>query len=94
MEMCFYCNAPISERNLQRDHFPIPASKGGKDTVRVCTTCHDCKDRFAIGQLPVELIAELMRDWNQMGRWTRLFLGRVTRLWQEQELPVARRKQS
>lgn len=48
---CFYCSQSLSSRH-EHDHFPIPASKGGTETVPTCINCHDLKDRIRL------------RDWN------------------------------
>lgn len=35
---CQWCGTKT--KALQKHHFPIPASKGGKDTVLICPNCH------------------------------------------------------
>lgn len=44
---CFYCDKRmLYGYQYQRDHFPIPRRRGGKDTVIACVRCHWLKDRI------------------------------------------------
>lgn len=52
---CFYCDAAVQRPwEYQRDHFPIPNSAGGEDTVIACVRCHHMKDRAPNDELQAE----------------------------------------
>lgn len=36
--VCEWCGCKTNA--IQKHHFPIPKSKGGKDTVNICPNCH------------------------------------------------------
>lgn len=63
-DRCFYCDEGFADRrgDHQHDHFPIPKIAGGTDIVGACLTCHDFKDRFALGRWPMPVMAEAFRD--------------------------------
>lgn len=56
-ERCFFCGCVLSSRH-EHDHFPLPAPAGGKETVPICLTCHDLKDRIPFLDWPTELVSE------------------------------------
>lgn len=74
---CFYCDAPLTASTRERDHFPLPERHGGAQTVNVCRTCHDVKDRLTFDRWPAEWVAEIAGDMPHLSRGTRLFLGRA-----------------
>lgn len=54
---CFYCGAPVSEPwEYQRDHFPVPDSCGGRETVIACCRCHHMKDRASVERLLADVL--------------------------------------
>jgi hypothetical protein len=57
---CFYCDQPLSPRH-EHDHYPVPASCGGVETVPACINCHDLKDRVAV------------EDWPSDTRWLAIY---------------------
>lgn len=75
-ERCFYCGAVLLAGSFQRDHFPIPESAGGVATVPACLPCHDMKDRMRFDQWHPELVAEILADWPNIGRSTKLLIAK------------------
>jgi hypothetical protein len=55
---------------------PVPKDMGGVDTVWACRSCHDMKDRFQLGDWPVEWLIPILDDMAKVGRETRLFLAK------------------
>jgi len=43
---CFYCDDELGRH--EHDHFPVPRSAGGTQTVPACLDCHDHKDRISL----------------------------------------------
>lgn len=78
-EPCFYCGAIVAERG-GGDHFPIPGRNGGTDTVPCCTSCHDMKDRFRLGDWPIEWVTRMIADFPKLSREARLFLAKASSL--------------
>lgn len=60
---CHYCETYLS-RWHEHDHFPVPKSAGGTETVPACENCHEIKDRtpmfFWPGDLAARGIAEVL----------------------------------
>ena len=77
--VCFYCGACVSGKG-KGDHFPLPRNCGGTLTVPCCESCHDMKDRYAVGQWPTEWVEAVLRDMPRMSRETRLFLAKMVRV--------------
>lgn len=77
---CCYRGVLISRgwAGNQDDHFPIPKRSGGKETVSVCRGCQDMKDRYRLGQWPVEWIGPVFRDFLRLSKSTRLLLLRFS----------------
>jgi 5-methylcytosine-specific restriction endonuclease McrA len=73
---CFYCGACVSGNGVG-DHFPIPKSCGGTETVPCCESCHDMKDRFDLTLWDVEWISAVINDLPKVSRETRLFLAKA-----------------
>lgn len=73
---CFYCGANVSKGNVG-DHTPIPKRNGGTMTVTCCQSCHDMKDRYPLGEWPVEWIAVVIADYEKMSRETKIFLAKA-----------------
>jgi len=75
---CFYCVCLVNKRTAGTgDHFPIPASCGGTQTVDCCESCHDMKDRFSLDSWPIEWTAKIIADFPKLSRETRIFLARA-----------------
>lgn len=55
-DRCLYCD---SCGPCQMDHFPIPRSLGGTDTVRACLHCHNLKDRLSDALLRDQIVTQL-----------------------------------
>jgi hypothetical protein len=51
---CYYCDVLLAPRH-EHDHFPVPASLRGKDTVPACINCHEWKDRTPLSVWPMGL---------------------------------------
>jgi hypothetical protein len=77
MKICFYCGCCVAERHGRGDHFPIPARRGGTDTVDCCVSCHDMKDRFPLDRWPTEWMEAVLEDFPKLGRETKIFLAKV-----------------
>ena len=75
-ERCFYCDRALTSRH-EHDHFPIPVSLGGTETVACCLSCHDLKDRLRLSHWPIDAYADLMAEWPSIPPYTRLLLGHV-----------------
>lgn len=58
---CHYCDTILPLR-YELDHFPVPGCAGGTETVPVCLTCHDLKDRVALKNWPLEAVANAVED--------------------------------
>lgn len=56
---CYYCGEQTDSQGKQYDHFPIPKSAGGKNTVVACNYCHNIKDRWALLDLPDSVMQEI-----------------------------------
>lgn len=77
-EICFYCDMPIANETLEYDHFPIPNSMGGKNTVPSCRNCHTLKDRISIGDwLSEELMTDFTSAFKKMTPRERLVLAKI-----------------
>jgi hypothetical protein len=48
------------------DHFPVPKSLGGTETVRACPSCHDLKDRLPLVDWPLDVFAQAWRELNEV----------------------------
>ena len=59
-------------KNVENDHFPIPARHGGKQTVIACKTCHDMKDRHTLENWPQEWIDLSVSEMAWWSRETKL----------------------
>jgi len=77
---CFYCDGLVAERTGKGDHFPIPARHGGTETVDVCISCHDAKDRFRLDNWHVSWIAKVIADFPSLSRESRIFLAKCIAL--------------
>jgi hypothetical protein len=50
--LCFYCDYPTGHTSIATgDHFPVPESCGGTETVHACWACHNLKDNISIDQI-------------------------------------------
>lgn len=76
-EECFYCGALVSGRKSQGDHFPIPKSCGGKQTVPCCQSCHDMKDRFDFNSWPPLWAFVFIDDFPKLRRETKLLFAKM-----------------
>jgi len=77
---CFYCGALVAQRGVG-DHFPVPDRHGGKVTVPCCISCHDMKDRFVLGDWPIEWVFHgVVKDFPKLSRYTRIFLAKAMAL--------------
>ncbi len=56
---CFYCDAFLAPRH-EHDHFPIPDTARGRETVSACMNCHELKDRSPFRDWPLGLYTEGM----------------------------------
>ena len=74
---CFYCDAVIAENSSIGDHFPIPKRCGGKVIIPCCRSCHDMKDRVSIKNWPTSWFAEVIKDFPNLSRETRIFLAKI-----------------
>ena len=77
---CFYCGDPVIEARVERDHFPIPESCGGTQTVDTCQQCHDLKDRTDWKSLPAEFKGVFMEQLAQMPREAKIVFAQFMRL--------------
>ncbi len=80
-ETCFYCGALVARNDRELDHFPVPESAGGTELVCACKTCHGMKDRFNLGDWPLEWVLEIVSDFPRLNRGTKLFLAKALRLY-------------
>ena len=76
---CFYCGALVSGNGVG-DHFPMPKSCDGTETVPCCQSCHDMKDRFSLENWGMEWQSAVIADFPKVSRETRIFLAKVMRL--------------
>lgn len=77
-ESCFYCGALVSFSGGNGDHFPIPKRNGGVDTVPCCLSCHDMKDRYTVGQWPIEWVSGVVaNDFPNMSREGKLLFAKM-----------------
>lgn len=89
-ENCFYCGDPVFPSRVERDHFPIPASAGGAATVVACPQCHDLKDRTNWRDLPSEMMAAFLEDFQRMSRAGRIVVAQLLRSAYELKTPPGR----
>lgn len=61
---CYYCDMPLTNSNIEYDHFPIPARHGGENIVPACKNCHTLKDRIPLSDLKSEFLGEMNLIWN------------------------------
>jgi len=60
---CFVCRHEIlRHENLENHHFPFTKLDGGKETVPLCKECHDLIDRDNLGDWPMKLQLEVLRE--------------------------------
>ncbi len=77
---CFYCGDPVAPGRVEQDHFPIPASCGGTQTVAACIQCHDLKDRTSWETLPVEFKGAFMEQFASMEREAKIVFAQFMRV--------------
>jgi len=84
MTRCYICDRAIHKKNddgragCDLDHFPVPKSLGGTETVPCCLSCHNDKDRTKIGNWdPSVTFAGLSGLWRKAGRDERLVLAKI-----------------
>ncbi len=77
---------------VELDHFPKPASVGGKQVVESCVQCHDLKDRTSWEDLPSEMKAQFMEDFMRMSRAGRIVFAQFMRMAYEAALIQKRRE--
>ena len=76
MKCCYICEGPVLKG--EQDHFPIPKSLGGRQTMTICTNCHDLKDRHPLGKWdPSMAFSGLMGLWEKASRGERLVLVKM-----------------
>lgn len=73
---CFYCNGVVTESSSKGDHFPLPKRNGGFDTIPICTSCHDMKDRISFDRWNPDWIAHVISDMQYVSRETKLFFAK------------------
>lgn len=73
---CFYCDRVVGPAH-EHDHFPIPASAGGTQTVPACLTCHELKDRITVEKWD---LTELFSAWASMPPVARILTAKMLRL--------------
>lgn len=76
---CYYCGDPVIAARLERDHFPVPECAGGTQTVDACQQCHDLKDRTSWKDVPAEMKAEFMEEFQGMGRASKIIFAQLLR---------------
>ncbi len=95
IKYCFYCDACIEEGLEERDHFPIPKSAGGTNTVDCCFICHSMKDRFNIDNWSPSWVLKVQMDFPKFSRETRIFLAKTIKtLYQQKEAICQKSKHS
>ncbi len=82
MKTCFYCGALVT-KDCEDDHFPLPYNVGGTETVPCCKSCHSMKDRYPLGDWPIEWVSKMLEDFPKLSRETRIFLAKALRLFAE-----------
>lgn len=80
-EQCFYCRMPLGGFH-EHDHAPVPARRGGEDTVPACVNCHNLKDRLPLSHWPVALMIQALDECGPMGR---IFLAKSFAILQDRE---------
>jgi len=94
LEKCFYCDTEITHSAMQKDHFPIPARHGGKETVPCCIACHDMKDRYLLQSWPSEWWQDVLLDWPKMSRATRIYFAKMGTLFLDYVLTKKKKNES
>ena len=81
-EYCFYCDAALARGRTEFDHYPVPHSAGGKETVAACIVCHDQKDRFNVDSWSVDALSGAISGLisGEPNRWSRLLLAKAKKL--------------
>jgi hypothetical protein len=74
---CFFCDVAIPRARLEMDHMPVPDRCGGESLVPACVVCHDLKDRISLVNLPIEFMADFMRDFQKLSRNGRIIMAKV-----------------
>ena len=91
---CFYCGAMLSNGiGTQLDHFPIPNSEGGTETVPSCLSCHDMKDRFHLADWPIDWYAKVIEDFPKLSRETRICFAKIIRIVEQSKSKKPRQAQ-
>lgn len=71
------------------DHFPVPASCGGTQTVVACPQCHDLKDRTSWRDLPDEFKETFMEQFASFPREAKIVFAQFMRCAFEASRPTA-----
>jgi len=77
--ICFFCDG-IAEDILEKDHFPVPVSAGGNQTVPSCYSCHSMKDRYNLRDWPIVWTTRVLADFPKLNRETKIFLAKALRV--------------
>lgn len=64
---CGYCGLEFGRMTHEHDHAPVPRACGGEQTIPVCGTCHDLKDRVPFGYWPPKMLADSIRELIGLG---------------------------
>lgn len=87
-EYCFYCKIDLTGLDHQHDHFPVPQSIGGTDTVAACINCHDLKDRTPLDQWSATLYLTGVYQIVELAVWHTLGDREIPEEWAQFDRPA------
>lgn len=92
MDRCYICDGFCGTTG-ERDHFPVPKSLGGADTLPICRPCHDLKDRIPVGEWrPAEALAMFSGLWVKASPAERLALVKMFHVCSQMSAAIAKKK--
>jgi len=73
-DYCKACEYPITKKNTEYHHWPIPKRNGGTVKVPLCLTCHDMVDRLGWKSWPLDIF---FKGWGELSREGRLLMMKI-----------------
>jgi len=81
---CFYCGGLVNE-DCEYDHLPLFGELGGPKPLPCCNNCHRMRNRYTVGEWPVEWISKVIEDFSKFSRETKLFWAKLMRVYAERQ---------
>lgn len=93
VSQCYICERDLHGR-YEDDHFPVPRSLGGIATLPICLSCHDDKDRAALGNWqPSSAFMAMTGLWTKASREERLLLAKMFHICSQGTATIAKSRE-